>query len=191
MKKVFFILLTLFSPYAHPVEVFKCQLASGKTVYQSTPCESAVKQQTIEIQSSDPHKVAEAEAKLKAWQDDFAEREAARIEAEQQQQAELDRKASVEALQRSADYQQQQAYEAKRQADALEQQSLRPSYPQYQVYPSFGYPPLPVYPPHMPHPHNIQDKIFTNNQQPGLAEIKGGKDRDGNSRRSGLFIQWK
>ena len=124
MKKIFFILLTLLTSSAHAAEVFKCQLKSGKTVYQSTPCESSVKQKAIEIQKIDPRKVAEEEAKLKAWKEDFAKREAERIKAEKEHQAELDRKASVEALKRSAEYQQQQANEAKRQADALERQNM-------------------------------------------------------------------
>ncbi len=137
MFKTFFISLTfLLSPaYA---EVYKCRLESEKTVYQSTPCVSAIKQQTIEIQKSDPRKVAEAEAKLKAWKEDYAAREQARIKAEKEQQAERDRKASVAALQKSADYEEQQAYEAKRLADALEQRNmLRPeSYFYYPYYPT-------------------------------------------------------
>ena len=124
MKKIFFILLTLLTSSAQAAEVFKCQLKSGKTVYQSMPCESAVKQKTIEIQKTDPRKVAEEEAKLKAWKEDFAKREEERVKAEKEHQAELDRKASVEALKKSAEYEQQQAYEAKRQADALERQNM-------------------------------------------------------------------
>ncbi|MGZ5013311.1 MAG: DUF4124 domain-containing protein, partial [Methylobacter sp.] len=143
MKKIFFILLTLFTASVQAEEVFKCQLKSGKTVYQSTPCKSSVKQKAIEIQKTDPRKAAEEEAKLKAWEDDFAKREAERLKAEKEHQAELDRKSSVEALKRSAEYQQQQAIEAKRQADALERQNMRIPYPylQYQFPPYY-----PAYP---------------------------------------------
>jgi len=161
MKKVFFILLTLLTSSPHSAEVFKCQLKSGKTVYQSLPCESAVKQKAIEIQEPDPRKIAEEEAKLKAWEEDFAKREEARIKAEKEQQAELDRKASVEALKKSAEYQQQQAYEVKRQADALERQNMQIPYQQpfYPYYPSrIPLPPYPPYPPHLPYQHNIKEK---------------------------------
>ncbi|WP_333875188.1 DUF4124 domain-containing protein [Methylobacter sp.] len=170
MKKIFFILLILLTASAQ-AEVFKCQLKSGKTVYQSTPCESAVKQKKIEIQKVDPRKVAEEAAKLKAWEEDFAKREAERAETEKELQAEQDRKASIEALQRSAEYQQQQAYEAKRQADALERQNMSgplqyqfPSYyPTYQSVPAFPlFQSFPAYPPVVPHQHNFKDRT----QQP-------------------------
>jgi len=195
MKKIFFILLTLLTSSAQ-AEVFKCQLKSGKTVYQSTPCESSVKQKTIEIQKIDPRKVAEEEAKLKAWKEDFAKREAERAKAEKELQAERDRKASVEALKRSAEYQQQQAYEAKRQADALERQNMLgpylqyqfpPYYPTYQSIPTF--PPFqsfPAYPPVVaPHQHNFKERT----QQPEQAEMKPGKDRDDDSGRKKFIFK--
>lgn len=170
MKQIFFILLIplISSAYA---EVFKCQLKSGKTVYQSTPCQSAIKQQAIEIPKPDPRKIAEEEAKLKAWKEDFAAREAARIKAEKELQAELDRKASVEALKKSAEYQQQQAYEAKRQADALERQNMQP--PQFYPYYYPSYQSLPAYPSRIPHQHQ-----------------KTGKDNDG-SGRAKIIFNWK
>jgi hypothetical protein len=104
--------LTLLSPYTN-AEVFKCQLESGKTVYQATPCQSAVKQETIEIQKIDPRKAAEAEAKLKDWEKDFTVRDQTRIKAEQRQ-ANLQRKA----LQKSVEYQRRQEY-------ALERRNMR------------------------------------------------------------------
>lgn len=191
MKKIFFILLPLLSSSAH-AEVFKCQLKSGKTVYQSTPCEAAVKQQAIEIQKPDPRKIAEEEAKLKAWEEDFAKREEARIKAEKEQQAELDRKASVEALKKSAEYQQQQAYEAKRQADALERQNMQPLYPQYQFYPSPLYPATPAYPSHLHHHHDdSKEKTVTGAPHSEHTEIRTGKDTDSGSDGSRLFLKWK
>lgn len=181
-------LLALLSSSSH-AEVFKCLLASGKTVYQSTPCQSAVKQKTIEIQKIDPRKVAEEEAKLKAWQEDFAKREEARIKAEKELQAELDRKASLDALQKNADYQRQQAYEAKRQADALEQRNMQSPYPQYQFYPIPGYQSLPLYPSHLPHRHHVKDKTDTNTRQPGQPGSGKGNDRDHG--RAKIMFQWK
>lgn len=194
MRKVFFILLILLASSVYADEVFKCQLKSGKTVYQSLPCESPVKQKVIEIQKSDPRKIAEEEAKLKAWQEDFAKREAERIKAEKELQAEQDRKASVEALQRSAEYQQQQAYEAKRQAEALERQYMQSQYPQYQFFPYYpAYQPIPPLspvppPPFMPHQHNIQKRTFTDRQQSERTGIKQGTDSDAGGDRNNSFL---
>ncbi|TAN65664.1 MAG: DUF4124 domain-containing protein [Methylobacter sp.] len=187
MKKLFFMLLILLASSVHAAEVFKCQLASGKTVYQSTPCQSAVKQQAIEIQDSDPHKVAEEEAKLKAWKEDFTARKEATIKAEKELQAERDRRASVEALQKSADYEQQQAFEEKRQADALEQQRMQsPAL----ILPSYGYQAPPIYPSYTHHRHNIQGKTFPNTQQPGQPEPTTGKNKDDNSHTNSIF-KWE
>jgi len=183
MNKIFFILLTVLTASAQAEEVFKCQLKSGKTVYQSTPCKSSVKQQTIEIQKVDPRKAAEEEAKLKTWKEDFTKREAARLKAEKERQAELDRKASVEALKKSAEYQQQQAYEAKRQADALERQNMPAPYLQYQFppyYPAYpsapipqSYPAYPLVVPH--HQHIIKKKTIENIERPQQTETEHGK----------------
>lgn len=185
MKKIFFIFLTLLTASAQAAEVFKCQLKSGKTVYQSTPCSSAVKQKTVDIQKVDPRKVAEEEAKLKAWKEDFAKREAERAKAEQELQAEKDRKASVEALRRSAEYERQQAYEAKRQADALEGRNqpgpyLQPYYPLYQSVPALPYfQSFPGYPPVEPHHHHdFKEKPFTDSRHSEPAGIKADKDNN-------------
>lgn len=88
-KNIF--LLIMLTSVAH-AEVFKCLLVSDKVVYQSAPCQSAVKQEIVEIKKSDPRKVAEAEANLKAWEEDFAKREAVRAKDEKELQAELYRK---------------------------------------------------------------------------------------------------
>lgn len=184
MNKIFFILLILLTAPVQAEEVFKCQLKSGKTVYQSTPCTSSVKQKTIEIQKVDPRKAAEEEAKLKVWEKDFAKREAERLKAEKEHQVELDRKASVEALRRSAEYEKQQAIEAKRQADALERQNMPLQYPYlpYQFppyYPAYPLPPTPqsypVYPPAAPpHQHFIRERVPQNIQQPAQPESSPG-----------------
>lgn len=189
MKKIFFILLSLLISSAQ-AEVFKCQLKSGKTVYQSTPCESSEKQKTVPIQKVNPRKVAEEEAKLKAWEEDFAKREAERIKAENELRAEQDRKASVEALRRSAEYERQQAYEAKRQADALERRNIYgPSYLQYPPY-YLPYQSVPIFPPSqsfpahpstLPHQHDFKKRTFKDAQQSERTDTKPGKDRDDDS----------
>ncbi len=84
-------LLVMLTSVAH-AEVFKCLLEPDKVVYQSVPCPSAVKQEIVEIKKTDPRKAAEAEANLKAWEEDFAKREAVREKEEQELQAELYRK---------------------------------------------------------------------------------------------------
>lgn len=188
MKKIVFILLILLSSSGHAAEVFKCQLESGKTIYQSTLCHSFAKQQAIQIQESDPRKIAEEEAKLKAWKEEFAAREAAKIKAEKEFQAELDRKASVEALQKSADYQQQQAYEAKRQADALEQQRMQSPYLLYPAFPSSGYQ-APIYPPHLHHQHDIREQTVTDTHQSGQSDTTPGKDKDDGHAK--FIFNWK
>jgi hypothetical protein len=195
MKKTFF-LLPLIVTAAHADGVFKCELKSGKTVYQSTPCESPVKQETIEIPKVDPRKVAEEEAKLKAWKEDFTKREAERAKAEQELQAEKDRKATVEALNRSAEYERQQAYEAKRQADALERQNMPDSYLQYQI-PSYypGYPsiqlPLPTLPGNQqvfPQPV-IKEVIIKEVPQPQQVEVIPGKEKYANPERKKFIFK--
>jgi Skp family chaperone for outer membrane proteins len=185
MKKIFFILLTLLTASTQAAEVFKCQLKSGKTVYQSTPCESSVKQKTVEIQKVDPRKAAEEEAKLKAWKEDFAKREAERAKAEQELQAEKDRKASVEALRKSAEYERQQAYEAKRQADALERQNitgpyLQPYYPLYQPVPAVPYfQSFPNYQPMLPpHQHTVKKRALPVPLSPEQTRINPDKNNN-------------
>jgi hypothetical protein len=188
MNKILFILLTLVTASTQAEEVFKCQLKSGKTVYQSTPCKSSGKQKTIEIQKVDPRKAAEEEAKLKAWKEDFAKREAERLKAEKERQAELDRKASVEALKRSAEYEKQQAIEAKRQADALEHQNMPPAYPQYlfpPYYPAYPSAPFrqsyPVYPSVVPpHQHFIKERTIPNIPQTQQTDAAPGKSKYAN-----------
>lgn len=173
MKNLFILLLLLSSStYA---DIFKCQLESGKTAYQSTPCLAAVKQETVQIQKPDPKKTAEAEAKLKTWKEDFATREAVRIQTEKELQVERDRKASVDALQKSAEYQRQQAYESRRQADALEQ---RP-YLQYPYYSFPGYQSLPPYSSHAPdYQHHLHEKSFPHTLQLDFPDTKNREERD-------------
>ncbi|MGR9014692.1 MAG: DUF4124 domain-containing protein [Gammaproteobacteria bacterium] len=192
MKILFFILLPLLSSSAQ-AEIFKCRLDSGKTTYQSTPCHSAAKQQTIEIETPDPREVAETEAKLKAWKEDFAKREQAKIKAEKERQAELDRKASVEALRKSAEYQKQQAYEAKRQADALERQTRQLQYQQFQYFPSVPISPqnYPFYPSHLHHQHDNREKYPTDTRQSEQSGLKIRINLGSDKGRSKFFLDSK
>lgn len=114
MKKILF-LLGLVTPFAQ-ADVIKCHLDSDKIVYQATPCETAVKQEIIEIKKSDPSEVAKVEAKLKAWEADFAVRDAARTKEENEQQVRLAKLRAQRNMQNS--YQQQQ-YQPPRYYSAL------------------------------------------------------------------------
>jgi hypothetical protein len=145
MKKIFFLLI-IFTSVTH-AEVFKCQLVSDKIVYQSEPCQSAVKQEIIEIKKSDPRKVAEEEAKLKAWEEDYAKREAASDKAKKERQAELNRMEL--------------------------QRNVQSPYQQYQFNPYY-YSTYPFYMPH--HQHNFNGHDFHEHQQSEQTEIGTGKD---------------
>lgn len=113
MKKIILILsATVLTPAQG--EVFKCQGTEQKTVYQSIPCPaSAVNQQIIEIKKPDPAEAAETEARLKAWQADTAEQEAARRKAQKEQQEALDKQSALDALNRSAAAQEELAETAR------------------------------------------------------------------------------
>jgi hypothetical protein len=71
-------------------EINKCQLASGKTVYQPTPCSPlAVTQKKVDVKPLSPQQQQEAQNKLKAWQayqaaEDDAKNKAAKVLQEQQ-----------------------------------------------------------------------------------------------------------
>ncbi len=116
MKKITAIctLLAIVNTSTH-AEIFKCRLASDKTVYQSTPCPAAtVKQDVVEIKAPDAEKIAEDQARFAAWKADLAAREAAELKAEKERQAELARQEAVNALKRSAIAQEELAEAAKR-----------------------------------------------------------------------------
>ena len=104
--------------YASPVhaEVIECKMASGKIVYQSTPCSPrAVSQKTLEIKKPDPLRVEEAQVKLKAWQAEQAENEAAKIKAAKELQEEMDRQAAIKAMEDQAIAEQRLARDLERQ----------------------------------------------------------------------------
>jgi hypothetical protein len=110
----FFLLVCwgFFGTMAH-AEVFKCVL-DDKTVYQPDPCpDTAKRQEAIVLEKTDPAKAAEAQARLQAWQDNYAKREAAERQAQKERQAELDRQAHIEAINRAARAQEELAEAAR------------------------------------------------------------------------------
>ncbi|NOT11911.1 MAG: hypothetical protein HOP23_08780 [Methylococcaceae bacterium] len=122
MTKYIALLFTLLTATtAADAEVIKCRLATGKIVYQSTPCSSmAVSQKKVEIKQLSPRQLEEARSKLKAWQAQQAATEDAKIKAAKELQQELARQETINALNRNALAQEQQAFAAQRQAEALE-----------------------------------------------------------------------
>lgn len=114
MKLLILIMLATIASSAH-AEVFKCLLPEGKTVYQPKPCAETTSRQTlIKIEKPDPAKIAEAQARLKAWEAEVALKEAAEAQARIEQQKALDRQAAIEAINRNAKAQQELTNEAKR-----------------------------------------------------------------------------
>ncbi|MDP2902625.1 MAG: hypothetical protein Q8N96_05905 [Methylovulum sp.] len=115
MKRLILILLAAMIAVPVQSEVFKCQAAGQKTIYQAAPCPAtAVNQQIIEVEKLDPAKVAQAQARLKAWQADLAEKAAAKRKIQKELQEALDKQAVIDALNRNAAAQEELAEAAKR-----------------------------------------------------------------------------
>jgi hypothetical protein len=139
MNTLFLVMLAMLISPAQAVQVeavFKCVI-DNKTVYQAEPCPStAVKKVEIDIEKPDPAKTAEAQERLKAWEADFATREAAEQKARQQQENARLKQAEIDALNRNARAQAEMAEAAKRRF-IINRPVL--------VNPYYGFP---LYPPH-------------------------------------------
>lgn len=127
--KILFLLLSIAMSSTAGAEVFKCISSSGKIAYQDKPCELDVRQETVQIEPIDPRESAEAEERFKAWEMEYEQRRAARLQAEQEQREERAHLEAVEALKQSAEAQRQQAEAELRQAEALENRYRTPAYP--------------------------------------------------------------
>lgn len=121
MIRVSILLLTCASTMAQ-AEVFKCTDQSGKTVYQSKPCQKAAKEQQLDIKS-DPVQEAEAKAKLEALRSEQDAKKALQLQADKEAAEQKNQTEQLEALKRSAAAQQEQAAAQQRQAEALEKQN--------------------------------------------------------------------
>lgn len=140
MKKFTPIIILLLAAISLPVsaEVIKCKLASGKIVYQMSPCPSeTVGQAIVEIKKEDPRRLEEAQIKLKAWQAEQEANEASKITAAKILQEESDRRETINALNRNAIAQEEQVRAAKMQAEALERYNQSNNYnrPYWPYYP--------------------------------------------------------
>ncbi|GAB6139733.1 hypothetical protein JCM14076_04620 [Methylosoma difficile] len=145
-----FLLVVSISPTAS-AEVFKCQLASGKTVYQEQPCtlntdKAVVKQAVVELEKPDPAKEAERERQFNEWKKGYETREAEERKAAQERQAEVERLERIEALNRNAIANQELA-------DAVKDAGNRPNIINHNYQP-YGYRPYRPYYPPRPVPHN-------------------------------------
>lgn len=113
------ILLMVLSGSAN-AEVFKCELASGKIIYQASPCpKNGAIQNIVEIKLIDPQRAEEAKAQLQAWKEEQAIKEAARNELEKQRKIESDRQESLELERRTAIAEEQQALAAQQRQNAI------------------------------------------------------------------------
>ncbi len=92
-KTAIFLLAGLSLPAA--AEVFKCTGSFGKTVYQSKPCQTAVKEQQLDIKT-DPAVEAEARVKLEALRSEMDARRTERQNREQRSQESTKRVDQVE-----------------------------------------------------------------------------------------------
>lgn len=115
-------ILLMVSSLSANAEVFKCKNDKGKVIYQPGPCASETATQgVVKVKVLDPQKDEEARAKLNAWQQDLAAKDAAKMEAEKQQQAELEKQESLELQRRSVIAQEQQAIAQEQRAIAEQQ----------------------------------------------------------------------
>jgi hypothetical protein len=133
-QHIAFVVLVSINLAVH-AEVFKCQSKSGKTVYQSVPCEGfAQKQRILNVEQMTPEQRESAKAKLRDWQNQQAAEESAKAAAEKERRLEREREEALNLQRRSVIAQEQQAREAAQR--------------QNQYRPGFGY--MPYYPYYQP-----------------------------------------
>ena len=116
------LLLLIFASAAVQAEVFKCTNASGKTIYQSDPCQGGEKGRQMDIKT-DPKVEAEAKARLEALESEHEAEKAARLQTDKEAAEQRNRTEEIDALNRNAAAQQQRAAAEQRQAEALERQN--------------------------------------------------------------------
>jgi hypothetical protein len=134
-------------------EVFKCKQASGKIIYQPSPCTSGTSvQKVVSVKEMTPEQREEAKIKLKTWQDQQAVEEAAKLQAEKERQEELRKQESLELQRRSVAAQEQEAIAAQQRQNQNSGVGLYDPY--YRRLNRFPYQPRdPNYMPR-PHPHD-------------------------------------
>ncbi|MCQ8103641.1 DUF4124 domain-containing protein [Methylomonas sp. SURF-2] len=155
MRRFFLLLLGLGSANCN-AEVFKCTEKYGKTVYQSSPCKAATKEQQLEIKT-DPAREAAAKAKLEAIQNEYDARKSAQEKANKEREEQQRARDSLEIARRSAAAQQEQAHAQQRQADALEKQNQSDNRPMIFLPPMVPNYPAGPHPSPRPQPRPMPD----------------------------------
>lgn len=121
-----FLMVLSVSAYA---EIYKCEDTSGVITYQPEPCPINKKPKgVVQLKKITPEEAEAAKAKLKAWQDQQAADEAARLKALKEQDEDIDRHQSLEYQRRTAAAQEKQAIEAERQRRIQEWRTRTPLY---------------------------------------------------------------
>jgi hypothetical protein len=128
--------------YTLQAAVYKCSDASGKTVYQASPCQATEKGRELPIKT-DPKVEADAKFKLEALQMQLTADKAQKQQAAEEESRQRYRTEQLEALQRNAIAQQQRAIAEQREADALEKRNQLNTSPISQAPPILGILPPP------------------------------------------------
>ena len=102
--------------------VYKCSDASGKTVYQASPCQSNEKSRELAIKT-DPKVEMAAKIKFEALQMQLAADKAQKQQAAEEESRQKYRTEQLEALKRNTAAQQQRAIAEQRAANTLERQN--------------------------------------------------------------------
>ncbi len=106
MKSTFWIKLLLLTLVSQAeAGIFKCQSASGKTVYQPEPCAKTAKQSVVDVKEMTPEETALAKEKLRLWQERQAAEEASKAAEEQKRQEALQKQQAQDLQQRLRDQQ--------------------------------------------------------------------------------------
>lgn len=127
MRLLFLILLTLLQQPA-TAEVFKCVGKQAAVSYQSTPCNTAIKQQQLDIKS-DPDKEAAAKGKLDEVRGEYETRKAAQLEADKQAAEQNYKAARLEIARRKVLAQQELAAAKRQQTEVMKYERRRQARP--------------------------------------------------------------
>jgi hypothetical protein len=107
------IVLLMMASFSIHADVFKCKLATGKIVYQSEQCtKNTVQQGVVKVKQMTPEESEAAKAKLKAWQAQQANEDAAKADVEKARRAEMQQQESLDLQRRSVAAQEQEAAQA-------------------------------------------------------------------------------
>ncbi len=153
--RIFILLVWLIAHQTAAAEVFKCVGKLGKVIYQSQPCEAAIKAQQLDISES-PGDESKAQANLDAVRNEYETRKAAQQQAEKDAAEQRAKEAQLEYARRSAIAQQEQAEAQRLQAEALERRANESNRPLFMLPPHSTSTYSPTLPHHRSHPDHQQ-----------------------------------